>query len=295
MAQTLVAPSLASPMDFISLMKPRVMSLVVFTAFVGMLASPVHQHPLLLVISLVAIACGAGASGAINQWYDRDIDGVMARTANRPIPAGKILPAEALSLGIVVSLLSVLVLWFSGGMAAALLLAFTIFFYGVVYTIWLKRSTSQNIVIGGAAGAFPPVIGWLAAGGALTFEPVILFAIIFVWTPPHFWALALVRNQEYASVGVPMLPITAGRDATRLQILLYALCLGGVSVLPYFLGMTGMVYGLVAASLGGVFIWRAFRLWITDSDVLSMQLFKFSITYLFLIFLIFAIDVLYLG
>ena len=291
MAQTLAtSPQLAEPRDFIALMKPRVMSLVIFTGLVGMMLVPTATHPLLLVISLVAIAAGAGASGAINQWYDRDIDALMKRTADRPIPAGKVLPEEALSLGIIVSVLSVLVLWFAGGTNAALLLGFTIFFYGVVYTIWLKRSTAQNIVIGGAAGAFPPAIGWLAAGGGVTLEPILLFALIFIWTPPHFWALALVRNEDYTRAGVPMMPVVAGRQSTRLQILLYALVLAPLGVAPAVFGMASLFYDGVAAVLGLVFVQRSWKLWRSDSDADAMGLFKFSILYLFLIFLVLGID-----
>lgn len=291
MAQMIAtSPQLAEPRDFIALMKPRVMSLVIFTGFVGMMLVPSDTHPLLMVISLVAIAAGAGASGAINQWYDRDIDAVMKRTAERPIPAGKVLPEEALSLGIIISVLSVLVLWFSGGIEAALLLAFTIFFYGVVYTIWLKRSTAQNIVIGGAAGAFPPAIGWLAAGGGVTIEPILLFALIFIWTPPHFWALALVRNEDYTRAGIPMMPVVAGRQSTRLQILLYALVLAPLGVAPALIGMASLFYGAVAGVLGLIFVQRSFKLWRSDSDADAMGLFRFSILYLFLIFLVLGLD-----
>ena len=292
MSQTLATSTLpvAAPGDFVSLMKPRVMSLVVFTTFIGMALAPGNGHPLLLLISLFAIACGAGASGAINQWYDRDIDAVMERTAGRPIPSGRVLPAEALSLGIVVSALSVLVLWFSGGAAAAALLAFTIFFYGVIYTVWLKRRTPQNIVIGGASGAFPPMIGWLAAGGGLALEPVVLFLVIFVWTPPHFWALALVKNAEYARAGVPMLPVVAGRRTTRAQILLYSLLLAPLAASPAVVGTSSAIYGIFAAVLGAVFVYRALRLYATDSDVEAMALFRYSIYYLFLVFFGLGVD-----
>ncbi len=291
MAQTLASSlPISGPGDFVSLMKPRVMSLVIFTTLIGMAVAPAGQHPLLMIISLFAIACGAGASGAINQWYDRDIDAIMKRTAGRPIPAGRVLPAEALSLGVIISFFSVLVLWFAGGVEAALLLAFTIFFYAVVYTVWLKRSTAQNIVIGGASGAFPPAIGWLAAGGELTLEPVILFMIIFMWTPPHFWALALVKNEEYTRAGIPMLPVVAGRGVTRLQILLYAVVLAPLAVAPTILGMAGLMYGAVATLLGGVFVWQSARLFFSDSDADAMALFKFSIIYLFLIFLSLGVD-----
>ena len=291
MAQTLASSlPISGPGDFVSLMKPRVMSLVIFTTLIGMAVAPAGQHPLLMIISLFAIACGAGASGAINQWYDRDIDAIMKRTAGRPIPTGRVLPAEALSLGVIISFFSVLVLWSAGGVEAALLLAFTIFFYAVVYTVWRKRSTAQNIVIGGASGAFPPAIGWLAAGGELTLEPVILFMIIFMWTPPHFWALALVKNEEYTRAGIPMLPVVAGRGVTRLQILLYAVVLAPLAVAPTILGMAGLMYGAVATLLGGVFVWQSARLFFSDSDADAMALFKFSIIYLFLIFLSLGVD-----
>jgi len=293
MAQTLVtSPPMAAPGDFIALMKPRVMSLVIFTSFIGMALVPTSPHPLLAVIALIAIAAGAGASGAINQWYDRDIDAIMTRTSLRPIPAGKVMAAEALSLGVVIAVLSVLVLWFAGGMEAALLLAFTIFFYAVIYTIWLKRATPQNIVIGGAAGAFPPAIGWLAAGGGLTIEPLLLFAIIFIWTPPHFWALALVKNEDYTRAGIPMMPVVAGRQSTRNQILGYSLVLAPLAVVPAFIGMASGIYGLVAAALGGMFVYHAFKLWQDDSNTTAMQLFRFSILYLFLIFLALGLDAL---
>jgi len=293
MAQTLVtSPPMAAPGDFIALMKPRVMSLVIFTSLIGMALVPTPPHPLLAMIALIAIAAGAGASGAINQWYDRDIDAVMKRTADRPIPAGKVLAEEALSLGVVISVLSVLVLWFAGGMQAALLLAFTIFFYAVIYTIWLKRSTPQNIVIGGAAGAFPPAIGWLAAGGSLTIEPMLLFAIIFMWTPPHFWALALVKNQDYTKAGVPMLPVVAGRTSTRNQILVYSVLLAPLGVVPGLIGMASPVYAFVAGVLGLIFVRYAFCLWRDDSDATAMQLFRYSILYLFLIFLALGLDAL---
>ena len=214
----------------------------------------------------------------------------MQRTAQRPIPAGKVMPEEALTLGLVISVLSVLVLWFAGGIEAALLLGFTIFFYGVVYTIWLKRSTAQNIVIGGAAGAFPPAIGWLAAGGGVTIEPILLFALIFIWTPPHFWALALVRNDDYTRAGVPMMPVVAGRRSTRLQILLYALVLAPLGVAPYFIGMASSFFGAFAAVLGIIFVHRSWKLWRSDSDADAMGLFKYSILYLFLIFLALGAD-----
>ena len=291
MAQTMVtSPQMADPADFIALMKPRVMSLVVFTTVIGMMLAPTAPHPLLMVIAILAIAAGAGASGAINQWYDRDIDAVMKRTQSRPIPAGKINPDEALAFGVIISMLSVLVLWFAANVMAAALLAFTIFFYAVVYSVWLKRSTPQNIVIGGAAGAFPPAIGWLAAGGSLTLEPLILFGIIFIWTPPHFWALALVKNDDYTRAGIPMMPVVAGAQSTINQIVAYSIVLAPFAVLPAVMGMTSIVYGVVASMLGLGFLGYALRLKREPSDANAMALFKYSILYLFLIFLALGLD-----
>ena len=283
----LYGPSVA---DFWNLLKPRVMSLVIFTGFAGMFLAPTSIHPMLFIISLFAIAAGAGASGAINQWYDRDIDAVMQRTQNRPIPAGAVEPAEALSFGLIISALSVLVLGLASNWLAAGLLAFTIFFYGVVYTIWLKRSTPQNIVIGGASGALPPVIGWAAVSGSLSIEPLLLFAIIFMWTPPHFWALALFRNEDYTRAGVPMMPVVAGEAETRRQILIYAVLLAPLGVLPAFIGMSSLLYGAVAAGLGLNFIRLSRALMRSPDDAAARRLFGFSIVYLFLLFLGLVID-----
>ncbi len=283
----LYGPSVA---DFWNLLKPRVMSLVIFTGFAGMFLAPTSIHPMLFIISLFAIAAGAGASGAINQWYDSDIDAVMQRTQNRPIPAGAVEPAEALSFGLIISALSVLVLGLASNWLAAGLLAFTIFFYGVVYTIWLKRSTPQNIVIGGAAGALPPVIGWAAVSGSLSIEPLLLFAIIFMWTPPHFWALALFRNEDYTRAGVPMMPVVAGEAETRRQILIYAVLLAPLGVLPAFIGMSSLLYGAVAAGLGLNFIRLSRALMRSPDDAAARRLFGFSIVYLFLLFLGMVID-----
>ena len=283
----LYGPSVA---DFWNLLKPRVMSLVIFTGFAGMFLAPTSIHPMLFIISLFAIAAGAGASGAINQWYDSDIDAVMQRTQNRPIPAGAVEPAEALSFGLIISALSVLVLGLASNWLAAGLLAFTIFFYGVVYTIWLKRSTPQNIVIGGAAGALPPVIGWAAVSGSLSIEPLLLFAIIFMWTPPHFWALALFRNEDYTRAGVPMMPVVAGEAETRRQILIYAVLLAPLAVLPAFIGMSSLLYGAVAAGLGLNFIRLSRALMRSPDDAAARRLFGFSIVYLFLLFLGLVID-----
>ena len=283
----LYGPSVA---DFWQLLKPRVMSLVIFTGFVGMFLAPADMHPLLFVISLFAIAAGAGASGAINQWYDRNIDDVMERTRSRPVPSGAVDPAEALSFGLVISTLSVLLLGLAANWLAAGLLAFTIFFYGVIYTIWLKRRTPQNIVIGGAAGALPPVIGWAAVTGSLSIEPLILFAIIFMWTPPHFWALALFRNDDYARANVPMMPVVAGEAETRRQILIYAILLAPLALAPALIGMTSMAYGILTAALGVNFIRLSWRLYRHPDDAAAKRLFAFSILYLFLLFLGLVID-----
>ncbi|MGB2000118.1 MAG: heme o synthase, partial [Candidatus Puniceispirillaceae bacterium] len=233
---------------------------------------------------------GAGASGAINQWYDRDIDAVMERTRRRPVPSGAVEPAEALSFGLVISTLSVLLLGLAANWLAAGLLAFTIFFYGVIYTIWLKRSTPQNIVIGGAAGALPPVIGWAAVTGGLSIEPLILFAVIFMWTPPHFWALALFRNDDYRRANVPMMPVVAGEAETRRQILIYALLLAPLALVPALIGMTSMAYGIVAAALGLNFVRLSWMLYRRSDDAAAKRLFAFSILYLFLLFLGLVID-----
>ena len=283
----LYGPSVA---DFWQLLKPRVMSLVIFTGFAGMFLAPGGMHPLLFVIALFAIAAGAGASGAINQWYDRDIDAIMARTSQRPIPAGTVVPAEALSFGLIISALSVLLLGLAANWLAAGLLAFTIFFYAVIYTVWLKRRTPQNIVIGGAAGALPPVVGWAAVTGGLSIEPLLLFAIIFMWTPPHFWALALFRNEDYTRAGVPMMPVVAGEAETRRQILIYAVILAPIGVVPSMIGMATIGYGFVSAVLGINFVRLSWVLFRRPDDAAARRLFAFSILYLFLLFLGLVID-----
>ena len=276
--------------DFWSLLKPRVMSLVIFTGFAGMYLAPDDIHPIVFVISLFAIAAGAGASGAINQWYDRDIDAVMTRTQSRPIPAGLMEPAEALTLGLVISALSVLVLGLAANWLAAGLLAFTIFFYGVVYTIWLKRRTPQNIVIGGAAGALPPVIGWAAVSGSLSVEPLLLFALIFMWTPPHFWALALFRNEDYTRANVPMLPVVAGEMETRRQILIYAVLLAPLAIAPWFIGMASTLYAGLASAAGALFVYLSWQLFRSGDHAVARRLFAFSILYLFVLFLALVAD-----
>ncbi len=283
-----VALSEATAADYFALLKPRVMSLVVFTAFVGLAATPVAVNPAQALIAILAIAVGAGASGALNMWYDADIDALMTRTASRPIPAGRVQPGEALTFGLVLAAFSVMTLGVLVDWLAAALLAFTIFFYVVVYTMWLKRTTPQNIVIGGAAGAFPPMIGWAAATGTVSLESVILFLVVFLWTPPHFWALALFKSGEYARAGIPMMPNVAGDAATRRQIFVYTLLVAPVGVLPWLLGYAGMGYGLVAAALGAGFLWHAWSVLRMPAGDAGMRpakaLFGFSLLYLFGIF-----------
>jgi heme o synthase len=287
-------PSLAGVEDYLALMKPRVMSLVVFTALVGLMVAPVTIHPVIGFASLLCIAIGAGAAGALNMWYDADIDAVMRRTIDRPIPAGRILPREALAFGMVLAVGSVVVLGLVANWGAAALLAFTIFFYVVIYTIWLKRETPQNIVIGGAAGAFPPMIGWAAATGGTGIEPILLFLIIFFWTPPHFWALSLCRAEDYARAGIPMLPVVAGEEETRRQILFYSLLLVPVGAAPWLFGYVGPMFGVTAVIAGLLMVWLAWRV-SSPGDKRSrqraaMQLFAFSILYLFVLFAVLLVD-----
>lgn len=278
----------ATPSDFWALLKPRVMSLVVFTAFVGMMLAPGSIDPVLGVVSILAIAIGGGASGALNQWYDADIDALMKRTRNRPIPAGRVTGREALVYGLVLSLLSVMTLALYANPVAGALLAFTIFFYVVVYTMALKRSTPHNIVIGGAAGAFPSMIGWAAVTGTITVESVVLFLIVFLWTPAHFWALALFRSGDYGAAGVPMLPNVAGEAATKRQIVAYAALTALSGVAPALLGFASPVFGVVAALLGLAFVWKAvavLRMPESDRDMKPAKaLFGFSLAYLAMIF-----------
>jgi heme o synthase len=278
-------PSLAEVSDYVALMKPRVMSLVVFTALVGLVRAPGHLHPVIALTALLCIAVGAGAAGALNMWFDADVDALMLRTARRPIPRGRILPGEALAFGLTLAGGSIVVLGLLVSLLAAALLAFTIFFYVVIYTIWLKRVTPQNIVIGGAAGALPPIIGWAAATGGISAEPVLLFLIIFLWTPPHFWALALVRADEYARAGLPMLPVVAGREETQRQILLYTLLLAPLGIAPWLLGFAGPAYAAVAAAAGGALILLALRLRAREAGPeAAKRLFAFSVLYLFVLF-----------
>jgi heme o synthase len=280
-------PSMASVGDYLALMKPRVMSLVIFTALVGLLVAPGHVHPVIGFTALLCIAVGAGASASLNMWYDADIDAVMARTARRPIPAGRVQPGEALAFGLTLGTGAVTVLGLLVNWVAAGLLAFTIFFYIVIYTMWLKRTTPQNIVIGGAAGAFPPMIGWAAATGGIGLEPVLLFLIIFVWTPPHFWALSLYRAGDYARAGVPMLPVVAGPEETRRQILLYALALAPIGATPWLFGYAGWIYAasaLVAGALMVALAWRVRTSRGQAGEQAAKHLFAFSLMYLALVF-----------
>jgi protoheme IX farnesyltransferase len=277
--------------DFIQLLKPRVMSLVVFSGFAGLMVAPGVLHPVLAAVAILCIALGSGAAGAINMWYDRDIDAVMQRTRGRPIPMGRVDPAEAVSFGIVLAIGSVTLMGLAVNWLAAGLLAAAIAFYVFVYTMWLKRRTPQNIVIGGAAGAFPPVIGWAAVTGDISLAPIALFLLIFMWTPPHFWALALYRRGDYARAGVPMLPVVAGISATKRQMLLYTLALFPLALAPWALGIAGAAYGLTAAVLGGLFILAAVRVWFeAEGDKAARQMFAFSILYLFLLFTMLIVD-----
>ena len=294
--EEIVKESLGYPRDFFELMKPRVMSLVVFTAFVGYacgyFSTDLIINPWLSIIGVFAIALGAGSSGVLNHWYDRDIDRLMSRTSNRPIPLGKILPSDALGFGILGSILSLTIIGLSINWLAAFLLGFTILFYSVIYTIFLKRFTSQNIVIGGAAGAFPPIIGFVCATGHLSLEPFILFGIIFFWTPSHFWALAILRKDEYFHAGVPMLPNTLGIKKTKIQILIYTIVLILFSLLPYFFGFNHMFYLIFTSVFGLEFFRRSWEC-LKDSKNSEQKLFSFSIIFLFSIFLVILLDKFY--
>ncbi len=279
--------------DWVALLKPRVVSLVVFTGLVGLLIAPGHIHPVLAVAAVLCIAVGAGAAGAINMWYDRDIDAIMRRTSRRPIPAGSVLPGEALGFGVTLAIGSVLVMGLATNAVAAGLLAVSILFYVFVYTIWLKRRTPQNIVIGGAAGAFPPLIGWAAVTGGVGLYPLILFLIVFLWTPPHFWSLSLYACGDYGRAGVPMLPVVAGPRRTRWHILGYAVVLLAVSLLPWAMGCAGPLYGTVAAALGIGFVVCAVSVIGDRQDETGRSLtgdrparlaFRFSLAYLAILF-----------
>ena len=270
--------------DFIALLKPRVMSLVVFTGFAGVMLAPGHLHPLLATVAILCIAVAAGASGAINMWYDRDMDAGMNRTRNRPLPAGRMNPADALGFGVVLAVAAVTVMGLAVNYVAAALLVLAICFYVFVYTIWLKRRTPQNIVIGGASGAFPPMIGWAAVSGDVSPASLALFVIIFMWTPPHFWALSLYRCGDYARVGVPMMPVVVGARETRKLVLLYTAVLVPLTLAPFWLGVTGIAYASAALVLGVIFLGLALRLWVTATDTAAKAMFSYSILYLFALF-----------
>ena len=285
--------------DWIALLKPRVMSLVVFTGLIGVLVAPGHLNPVLGFTAVLCIAVAAGACGAINMWYDRDIDAVMRRTRNRPIPAGRIEPGAALSYGVTLAVGSVVVMYLALNLAAAAVLALSIAFYVFVYTVWLKRRTPQNIVIGGAAGAFPAVVGWAAVTGSVDLVPLVLFAIVFFWTPPHFWSLALYANEDYRRAGVPMLPVVAGARETRRQIFVYTLLLLPLSLVPWWIGFSGPVYGVAAVVLGAGFLFSVVRVLRDRQDAAGVSLtgdaparaaFRYSIAYLFVLFAALAVD-----
>lgn len=278
--------------DYIALLKPKVMSLVVFTGFAGMYLAPGfnHLHPIIAATAVLCIAVGAGAAGAINMWYDRDIDAIMTRTKNRPVPAGRVNADEALTFGIIMAVFAVMTMGLALNYLVAALLALSILFYVFVYTMWLKRSTPQNIVIGGAAGAFPPMIGWAAANGDITLISFALFALIFFWTPPHFWALALFMNDDYTRAGVPMMPSVRGAKATKTQMLVYTIILLPLSVAPTLLGVTGWVYGAAAVILSGLFIVSALRVRATDDLTSARAMFGYSVLYLFVLFTLMMID-----
>ena len=276
--------------DFWTLLKPNVMQLVVFTGWVGLYLAPGRLHPFLAFTAILCIAVGAGAAAAINNWFDADIDRLMARTRLRPTATGRIEPGEALGLGVALALFSVMVMGLALNWVAAALLLLTIAFYVFVYTMWLKRRTPQNIVIGGAAGAFPPLVGWAAVTGGVALLPLVLFTIVFFWTPPHFWSLALYREGDYARAGVPMLPVVAGRLQTRRHILGYTLLLAPLGLVPWLMGELGALYAVAALLLGGGFVACAFRLWRDDSNRSALTSFRFSLLYLFLLFVAMVAD-----
>ena len=283
----------SSVSDYLSLLKPRVMSLAVFTSVCGLLLAPGVLHPFLSLTAILCISLGAGASGAINMWYDRDIDGAMKRTQNRAIPMGKIKPQDVLGFGVFLAVASVIILGLTINYFAAFLLACSIAFYIFIYTIWLKRKTHHNIVVGGAAGAFPPMIGWACVTGDLSIFPFLLFLIIFVWTPPHFWALALFKDTEYSKVSIPMLPVVYGKKVTKFQVMLYSVVLNFVSLLPFFLGFSGIYYFFPSIILNLLFSFYAFSLINSsdkNNDERASRLFKYSILYLYLIFVFFVVD-----
>jgi protoheme IX farnesyltransferase len=276
--------------DYISLLKPRVMSLVVFTGMAGIYLAPGHIHPLIAIIATLCIALGSGAAGAINMWYERDVDALMKRTKNRPLPGKRMYPQSALEFAIVTAAASVFIMSVAVNFMSGFLLLIAILFYVFIYTIWLKRRTPQNIVIGGAAGAFPPVIGWAAVTGSVSIESISLFMIIFLWTPPHFWSLALYKNDDYKAAGIPMLPVVAGELHTRKMILAYTMVLLASTLFPLSIGMFGLIYGIGAVLLGVKFLEYAHNLYKEYSEELARKMFKYSIMYLFALFILMIID-----
>ena len=286
---------LPSAGDYFSLLKPRVMSLVIFTAFIGLLVAPGTIHPVIGFTAILCIAVAAGAAGCLNMWYEADIDAKMKRTAGRPIPAGKIDRASALHFGVALSVASVLIMGLMVNVISAVLLAVTIPFYVVVYTIWLKRRTPQNIVIGGASGAFPPMVAWAAVTGDVSLGSIVLFSIIFMWTPPHFWALSLFACKDYEKAGIPMLPVVSGESNTKKQIMLYTLLMVPVTILPWYLGFAGLAYGVTASLLGGMFIWLSYALLsekqsVEKNNTGAKRVFLYSIFYLFALFAVLGIE-----
>ena len=277
-------PRDAAVLDFIALLKPRVMSLVVFTGFAGVIVAPGSIHPIIAAIAILCIAVATGASGAINMWYERDLDAKMERTRERPLPAGRMEPNTALAFGVLLAGGSIMVMALGVNYVAAAILALAIGFYVFIYTIWLKRRTPQNIVIGGAAGAFPPMIGWAAVTGDVSLGGIALFALIFMWTPPHFWALALYKCGDYEKAGVPMLPVVSGVLETKRQILLYTLLLLPVSLVPWWIGTASIVWGAIAAVMGLLFITLAVKVWLDDSDRAPRRMFRYSLLYLSVLF-----------
>jgi len=278
--------------SFYQLMKPRVMSLVIFTCVVGLIIAPVQVDLITATLSLAAVALGAGAAGSLNMWYESDLDALMKRTCLRPIPTGKVKKENALIFGIITSIVSVLALYFFSNFLSALMLTITILFYVVVYTMWLKQRTPQNIVIGGAAGAFPPIIGWTIATNSISLEPLLLFLIIFFWTPSHFWALSLYKTDDYSNAKIPMLPVVSGIKITKINIFIYSIILFLISLSPYFFGFNGPIYLFVSAILGIYYVYLCYKLLVTTNEdkVIAKKIFVYSILYLFLIFIIILID-----
>ena len=288
-------PYISTVIDYFELMKPKVMSLVIFTTVVGMYLAPNHLHPVLALVSIIAIALGAGSAGAINQWIDQDVDSVMSRTKERPIPSGRVDPAEAITFSLVTGLISIILLGLASNWLAASLLFFTIFFYSIIYSILLKRKTPQNIVIGGAAGSLPPVIGWVSMTGDISLFPVLMFMIIFFWTPPHFWALALVKSEDYKRARIPMMPNVVGKLSTKKQIIFYSILVLLFSILPYFLGFAGYVYISCTLIMSIIFVILSIGLIVLPNNKLEIPLFVYSIFYLFGVFIFLVFDKYFFG